>query len=157
MTEYSAPGGPEPDAPRMDALLEQMREACATLEAKTLEHEKLLEDERYDEFVHALASRAPVIDRLAHASTALDTILADPRAPARYPGSVLGAVRRELDELSMLVANVLRKDEIHQKVVEARRDALSGQLSGVKQGRHAIRAYSGAAGRSGPRLQDREG
>lgn len=157
MTAHSAASAPQPDAPEMDTVLEQMREACATLQARTLEHERLLDDERFDEFVHALASRAPIIERLANASMSLDAILSDPNASARYPDQALEGARRELDELSMIVANVLRKDETHQKLVENRRDQLSGQLSGVKQGRHAIRAYSGRADRSGPRLQDREG
>lgn len=157
MTADTGANAPRNSGSGLDTLLTEMRESCAALEAKTLEHDKLLGDERFDEFVHSLASRSPLIERLAQASASLDSILSDPNASSAYPEHMIRDARKELDELSMVVANVLRQDERHQKLVEDRRDALSGQLSGVKQGRHAIRAYSGSASRNGPRLQDREG
>jgi len=136
---------------RIDRLLGQMRMLCTQIDQIGLEQQRLLDEDRLEEFVVLLNSRNPKIESLAQTGLLVERCL-DGVGPDQ-----IQSVREQLDEMSRMITEILSRDAKQQVVVDQRRDELSKQLSGVGTTRTAIRAYSGGSKRPNPTLQDREG
>lgn len=145
------PGGLQGE--RIDALIGQMRGLCAEIDAMGLEQQRLLDEDMLEEFVASLNSRNPKIESLAQAGTSVEKLL---QSDGVGVGQIQTA-RQQLEEMSAMVAGILKRDAEQQVIVEKRRDELSKQLSGVGTTRNAMRAYSGGDRAPNPTLQDREG
>ncbi|MGJ8636220.1 MAG: hypothetical protein ACSHX5_05210 [Phycisphaerales bacterium] len=138
---------------RIDALLTQMRTLCTQIDAIGERQQQLLDNDELEAFVESLNSRNPMIESLARKSTQVEQFLELDGVGADQVRSA----RLQLDDMSMTVTKILRRDAEQQVVVEKRRDELSKQLSGVGNGRTAVRAYGGGKAPPKPTYQDREG
>lgn len=143
----------EPQIQRVDALLTQMRTLCSQIDAIGVEQQRLLDADELEAFIESLNSRNPKIETLAKTSVLVEQYLECDGVGVDQVRSA----RSQLDEMSMTVAKILKRDAEQQIIVERRRDELSKQLSGVGTGRSAVRAYSGGSARPNPTLQDRKG
>lgn len=138
---------------RIDALLSQMRLLCTQIEAIGIEQQRLLDEEKLEEFVSSLNSRNPKIESLAQAGELVERFLASDGVGVTQVQSA----RAQLAEMATMVEGILKRDADQHEVVEKRRNELSKQLSGVGTARNAMRAYSGAKRSTNPTLQDRKG
>lgn len=138
---------------RVDALLEEMRGLCAEIDAIGLEQQKQLDEGELEAFVTTLHSRNPKIESLAKASMLVEGYL---EADGVGIDQVISA-RKQLDEMSELIGMILKRDAEQQSLVEARRNEISKELTGVGAAKTAMRAYSGSPKQPAPTLQDRKG
>ncbi|MBO6512817.1 MAG: flagellar protein FliT [Phycisphaerales bacterium] len=138
---------------RVDTLLTQMRTLCAQIDAIGEKQQQLLDADELEAFVESLNSRNPMIESLAAKSSQVEQFLECDGVGA----DLVSSARAQLDEMSTTVTKILKRDAEQQVVVERRRDELSKQLSGVGNGRTAVRAYGGAQPQPKPNFQDREG
>jgi len=143
----------KPHSERVDALLGQMRLLCSQIDQIGIEQQRLLDEDQLEAFVASLASRNPKIESLAQAGSLVEGYLeADGLGVDQ-----IDSARKQLDEMSRVVAGILERDAKQQVVVEKRRDEISKQLTGVGKTKHAMRAYNGGSHRPNASYQDREG
>lgn len=167
----SRPGGaadfhasPDVWAPRLSRVLDCQRDIYERLERLSLSQSQLISSDDTDELLSVLGQRQSLIEQL--------TELNEQMAPFTERWNELSdtlsdeqrkALRERFEDVSRLVASIMRRDEADRIALEARRGTVGQELQTLSRGKGAVAAYArspgggGAGERTEARFQDRRG
>lgn len=146
------------DCARLAELLVHQEKLFLRLDALSKRQSLLVQEDRTDELLGVLGERQVIVDSLDEASRAVepfrarwDQVLASARPEQRE------RVRRHVERLAEVAANIAARDDADRREIERRRDRLADDLAGVGRRRGAVAAYGPARGRPAAKFQDTEG
>ena len=145
------------DSQNLVALVDEQLELYKELDALSMRQHELVESEDTDGLLKVLGKRQELIKSITDSATRMapyrarwDDHVRELKEPMR------DRLRKGLDNLSAVMQAIAERDESDRVAMESRRDAVKGQLGGVKRGTAAVSAYGGASQSRGPRYQDRK-
>lgn len=121
------------------------------------EHQhSIIENDDTDAILRVLGDRDAVIGRIRDVSARLTPYHARwSEHVDLLPEQERARLRARLSSVEAMMQRIAERDEADRIVMQERREALGGQLSGVRRSGAAMAAY-GRAPTKGPRYQDRE-
>ena len=110
-----------------------------------------------DDLLSALARRQVIIQQITDANADLAPFIQAWQTRSRgITADLTATIRQSMDALDELVEQINAADERDRQALEAKRTAVSAELTGVAKRRTAMHAYASRPA-SGPRYQDRQG
>lgn len=142
-------------AGKLAALIDQQVLRYQSLASVTEAQSKAVDTTDTDALLSALAKRQVIIGQITEANTAITPFVKSwQEHESSIPPALADAIRSSMGQLDQLVEAINAADERDRQALEAKRTAISSELSGVAQQRSAASAYAKQAAPSA-RFQDR--
>jgi hypothetical protein len=143
-----------PDTTHDATLTDRLERQLATLDrldALAERQDRLIDDGAADALLALIGERQALVDELVGLGRSIEAEV-DQLAPERRTPRVDDL----LDAIARRAGRIAARDEQHRRRLEARRDELASEMTGVGRGRTALAAYAGGASGRGARFQDTE-
>ena len=144
-------------APRLSRILDRQFELYTQLGELAAEQSVCVETDDSDELLRVLARRQTIVDQVCALNDEIHPFVhrweeLSPRltVPQRE------ALRKQFDEVGVLVESIRERDEADRRALEARRETIGKEMEGLVRARGAAAAYASRQP-SAPIYQDRNG
>lgn len=144
---------------RLEVLLDEQHDLYLRLETLSKSQGELIEADRTDELLTLLAERGGIVEVLERSNAAMHELRAELETEATLTDADRERLRERVAGVRALAERVAAQDAEDERALEARRDAIAGEIDGNTRGRSAVSAYWRSSGAyssgNGPRFQDR--
>jgi flagellar biosynthesis/type III secretory pathway chaperone len=143
--------------PRLERLIARQTELYEQLLEMTESQRDLIDgDDEGEALVELLRARQGYVDEVAQHNELLEPFVSRwEELSASLDEATRASLTEKLSQLMELIDRMVKRDEAGREAIEARREALSGELNTISRNKTAVSTYARSGVTNPPRYQDR--